>query len=141
MKPFALPPLPALGCVAVLCLALPAMAADGNARAGKQIFDRYCAACHGKDGHGDGPMRAVLTLQPADLTRLSRDNGGTFPMARVVERIDGRDPMVAHGSPMPIYGDFFEGKDVTVHADDGRPVLTTQPVADLLEYLRSLQGH
>lgn len=124
---------------AIAFLPVAAGAADGDPRAGREIYDRYCAACHGAGGRGDGPMRAVLTLQPTDLTQLVAGNGGTFPLGRVVARIDGRDPLVAHGSPMPVYGDFFEGRDLTVHGDDGRPVLTTRPVADLVEYMRSLQ--
>ena len=55
-----------------------------------------------------GATVAVLTLRPTDLTRLSTTNGSTFPTIRVVMRIDGRKPLGSHGSPMPIYGEFFE---------------------------------
>ena len=51
---------------------------------------------------------AVLALRPTYLTRLSTTKGSTFPTIRVVKRIDGREPLVSHGSPMPIYGEFFE---------------------------------
>jgi mono/diheme cytochrome c family protein len=113
--------------------------AEGNARNGEAIYERYCAACHGADATGDGPMQAVLTVQPTDLTALSVGNDGVFPMGRVVKRIDGRDPLVAHGSPMPIYGDFFQGQDAALKTESGQPIITSTPVTDLIAYLEGLQ--
>ncbi|MFO7770400.1 c-type cytochrome [Roseovarius gahaiensis] len=113
--------------------------AEGDAQTGEAIYDRYCAACHGATGTGDGRMRAVLTVQPSDLTALSAGNDGSFPMERVVKRIDGRDPLVAHGSEMPIYGDFFDGDGASLRTDSGQPVITSTPVADLVAYLQGLQ--
>ena len=126
---------------AFLVAALPggAAIAAGDADTGEAIYDRYCAACHGTEATGHGPMRAVLTVQPSDLTALSADNGGTFPMTRVVKRIDGRDPLVAHGSEMPVYGDFFEGSDASLKTESGQPILTSTPVTDLIAYIESVQ--
>lgn len=126
----------------LLSLALSAggaMAEDGDAMNGKVVFERHCAACHGLEATGHGPMVTVLTLPPADLTKLSAKDGGAFPLVRVVKRIDGRDPLVSHGSPMPVYGDFFEGQDVMIKSQSGQPIATSQPVADLVAYLQSLQ--
>ena len=117
--------------------ASPALAQD--AVRGKETYLRYCATCHGTDAQGGGPTGAVLTLQPTDLTQLSTANGGTFPTVRVVMRIDGREPLVSHGSPMPIYGAFFEGRDVAMKAPNGMPILTSQPVVDLVVWLESIQ--
>ncbi len=111
-----------------------------DASAGAEIYARHCASCHGIAGSGDGPMSPVLLIQPSDLTTLTERYDGTFPKERVVMRIDGRDPLVSHGSPMPVYGDFFEGvQGVAMKAASGQPVMMSQPVADLVEYLRSLQ--
>ena len=117
--------------------ASPTLAQD--AVLGKETYLRYCATCHGTDAQGGGPTGAVLTLQPTDLTQLSTANGGTFPTVRVVMRIDGREPLVSHGSPMPIYGEFFEGRDVAMKAPNGMPILTSQPVVDLVVWLESIQ--
>ncbi|WP_300032102.1 cytochrome c [uncultured Roseobacter sp.] len=106
---------------------------------GAEIYARHCATCHGAEARGNGPMAPALVLQPPDLTGLAARHGGVFPAERVVMRIDGRDPLVSHGSPMPVYGAFFEGTDVILKVETGQPVLTSQPVADLLEYLRALQ--
>ena len=110
-----------------------------NAERGGEIYARHCATCHGVEAKGGGPMAPVLVLQPPDLTKLSERAGGVFPVARVVMRIDGRDPLVSHGSPMPVYGDFFDGDEVLLKSETGQPVLTSTPVVDLLEYLRGLQ--
>ena len=120
-----------------LLAASPALGQD--AVRGKETYLRYCATCHGIDARGGGPTGAVLTLQPTDLTRLSTANGGTFPTVRVVMRIDGREPLVSHGSPMPMYGEFFEGRDVAMKAPNGMPILTSQPVVDLVVWLESIQ--
>ena len=115
-----------------------ALAQDTSA--GVALYQQHCATCHGIEGTGHGPMAGVMVIKPADLTVLTTGNGGVFPTERVVKRIDGRDALVSHGSPMPVYGYFFEGKDVAVKAPSGQPILTSQPIVDLLAYLQSLQS-
>lgn len=115
------------------------LAAPGDAAEGRALFDRYCATCHGLSARGDGPMASVLLIQPTDLTALSRTNDGAFPLARVVRRIDGRDPLVSHGSPMPLFGDFFEGRGIALRQANGQPILTSQPAIDLVAYIEGLQ--
>ncbi|WP_238364293.1 c-type cytochrome [Mesobacterium pallidum] len=117
---------------------LPAAAQDIDA--GSALFARHCATCHGADATGGGPMAPVLVVQPKDLTQLSAENGGVFPMARVVARIDGGDPLVSHGSAMPVYGDFFAGRGRTLTAPDGTEIETSGPIADLVAYLEHVQG-
>ncbi|WP_299848500.1 cytochrome c [uncultured Roseovarius sp.] len=119
------------------CATQPVAAQD--ARQGEELYLRYCATCHGLDATGYGPMRPVLTVQPIDLTRLTAENKGEFPLVRVIKRIDGRDPLVSHGSPMPIYGELFEGQDISLKTEAGQPIMTSQPVADLVAYITSLQ--
>jgi mono/diheme cytochrome c family protein len=106
---------------------------------GADIYRNYCATCHGIEGSGAGPMAGVLLLKPKNLTTLQSENGGVFPTARVVMRVDGRDPLVSHGSPMPVYGDYFEGRDASLKTAGGQPILTSQPIVDLVAYLQSLQ--
>jgi hypothetical protein len=84
-------------------------------------------------------MAPVLLVQPTDLTTLIARYQGAFPLERVVKRIDGRDPLVSHGSQMPVYGQFFQGKDVALRTDAGQPMLTSQPIADLVAWLRTVQ--
>jgi len=117
--------------------AMPAAAQD--AASGRDLFLAHCAYCHGEGAAGDGPRAAVLNPPPADLTRLAEGNGGVFPVERTIFRIDGRDPLVAHGSPMPVFGGFFDGADAMVKSESGQPVLTSRPIADLVAFLATIQ--
>jgi mono/diheme cytochrome c family protein len=111
----------------------------GDAMTGEALYLEHCAVCHGVDATGDGPMAPVLLVQPADLTTLIARYEGVFPLERVAARIDGRDPLVSHGSQMPVYGLFFQGKDVALRTDAGQPMLTSQPIADIVAWLRTIQ--
>jgi hypothetical protein len=122
----------------VWLLAGPAQA-EGDAAAGEALYRAHCAVCHGVEATGHGPMVTVMTVQPADLTTLVQRYDGVFPLARVAARIDGRDPLVSHGSDMPVYGQFFQGQDVVMKTEAGQPLMTSQPIADLIAWLQSIQ--
>lgn len=120
---------------------VPAQEIDNSRQvaAGRDHYMRHCATCHGLEADGNGPMRPILLVPPAVLSALSADNDGTFPLLRVIQRIDGRDPLVSHGSSMPVYGEFFEGDDTALKTGSGQPVMTSRPIADLVAYLLSIQ--
>lgn len=122
-----------------LAAPLAAQEVDVEAMEGQRIYQTYCATCHGVDLKGRGPMAATLILQPPDLSRLAAENDGVFPITRVAMRIDGRDPLVSHGSPMPVYGDYFEGNDTAIKVETGQPMLTSRPVVDLIAFLEAMQ--
>jgi len=128
-----------MAAAALVSTAVSAQAQD--VKAGAELYRIHCATCHGIEGTGQGPMAGVLVIKPANLAELAASNGGEFPVGRVVKRIDGRDPLVSHGSPMPVYGYFFEGDDKAVKTPSGQPILTSGPVVDLLAYLQSLQSN
>lgn len=87
--------------------ALPAAAQDGS-RLGRIEFNAYCAQCHGASGKGDGIIAHLLTVAPADLTGLQRDNGGVFPFARIYDTIESGGAIGAHGTPeMPAWGERY----------------------------------
>lgn len=128
--------------VAMVCGASACAEEDtavGDAKLGEALYTTHCAVCHGLEARGNGPMAPVLLVQPSDLTSLTTRHGGVFPLERVTARIDGRDPLVAHGSDMPVYGGFFEGRDVALRTDAGQPLMTSQPIADLVAWLRTIQ--
>lgn len=83
---------------------------------GEELFGRFCAACHGPSGEGDGPVAASMSVHVPDLTRLAERNGGEFPAADVRDVIDGRALVIAHGPrAMPVWGYEFwveEGGDI-----------------------------
>jgi mono/diheme cytochrome c family protein len=104
----------------------PTPAADA-----KKMFDTYCATCHGKEGKGNGPAASALTKAPADLTKISARNGGTFPEVKVKRYMEGVDEVPAHGTrDMPMWGELFN----SLNRD------TTQiRIQALTSYLKSIQ--
>ena len=120
-----------------LFAATPALAQDLGE--GKALFDAHCVVCHGPEARGDGIMAALLTIQPADLTRLSVLNDGVFPMARVVRKIDGTTELLAHGGAMPIFGTILQGPSSAVVAPDGSDVVAPEAIANIAAWLETVQ--
>lgn len=116
-----------------LCPSAPVFAgAEGDAD--RALYVRYCAACHGKDGEGDGFVAPALAKPPADLTRLARTSGNAFPLERVLRTIDGRDTIRAHGrGDMPVWGEVF----ATDPLNDRLEV--RMKVRRIAEHLRAIQ--
>jgi mono/diheme cytochrome c family protein len=105
--------------------------------AGQQYFVRYCSACHGMTGRGDGPTAPVLRTAPADLTRIAQRRGGHFPVAEIAALIDGRTAVPAHGSrEMPIWGERFG--EMGGGGSVGEEVVRGNLLV-LIEHLQSLQ--
>ena len=103
--------------------------------AGRDLFDFYCASCHGRDGKGSGRVAAALKTPPPDLTTLSERNKGTFPAAMVEDVIRGgtQSSKVAHGSSdMPVWGPIFKGLDTRNEVNDAR-------IENLVKYIESIQ--
>lgn len=123
-----------LVCVS-LAMAAPAAAQDVGR--GAELYGAYCAACHGSDATGGGPMAEILSIAPTDLTALSA--GGEFPLVDVVRTIDGRNVLLAHGGPMPLFGAMLGGESAVVDGPDGTPVITKQAVVDIAAWLASIQ--
>ncbi len=46
----------------------PIRASDDSITAGRKIYLKRCAACHGKTGNGDGPDAADLGIHPAKFS-------------------------------------------------------------------------
>lgn len=87
---------------------------------GRAEYVSNCAGCHGSEGRGDGHFRDFLVRPPSDLTRLSRDNQGVFPVQRVIEIIDGRTQVAAHGPrEMPIWGADYHAQAFSLYSGRG----------------------
>ena len=98
------------------------------------MYLAYCATCHGKGGKGDGPVARALKVAPADLTTLAKRHNGKFPSVQVVNAINGRAGVPAHGSEeMPVWGPVFMAMS---HQHESEARLR---VANLTDYVKSLQ--
>jgi len=105
-----------------------------NASSGQEMFNSYCAVCHGTDGKGAGPAASALKVPPTDLTELSAKNGGKYPSMHISSVLRGEAETPAHGSKdMPIWGPLFR------HLSQGHDAEVQQRVANLNQYIESIQ--
>ncbi|MCZ7549406.1 MAG: cytochrome c [Anaerolineales bacterium] len=56
---------------------------------GKEAFTTNCAACHGAEGHGDGPAGAALDPKPRDLSAFAPEVGDDYLFWRVNTGVPG----------------------------------------------------
>lgn len=128
---------------AVMLVAIsPALAAAQSV--GEIEYMNSCAACHGPDGTGGGPMVGFLTGSLPDLTKLSEGNGGVFPVSRVYTTIDGTTTAGSHGSgEMPVWGRRYSARGEAGANPDFRAeeteVFVRFRILALTEYLASIQ--
>jgi mono/diheme cytochrome c family protein len=101
---------------------------------GQEMFNTYCAVCHGTSGRGDGPASGEFKIAPANLTLLAKNHNGAFPEAYVAQVIEtGPRDAKAHGSKdMPVWGKLFASL-----GDDASVKLR---VHNLTEYIATLQA-
>ena len=102
---------------------------------GRDLFDFYCATCHGRDGKGAGPVAAALKTPPADLTIIAKRNGGRFPRGEVIAFVtDEKSPSVAHGPrEMPVWGPIFRALDPS-------DIRAKVRIDNLVTYIESIQA-
>ncbi|HUV69676.1 MAG TPA: c-type cytochrome [Terracidiphilus sp.] len=102
---------------------------------GKQMYRSYCASCHGLNGKGNGPIAASLKTPPADLTELSRNNGGKYPWAHVTSVLEYGVKIPSHGTAdMPVWGPVLGKMD---QANSQEKALR---ITNLSKYLETMQA-
>jgi mono/diheme cytochrome c family protein len=104
--------------------------------AGRDLFQFYCASCHGADGKGGGRAASALKVAPPDLTTLAQRHHGTFPADTLEAFIkgEGRLSTPAHGtSDMPVWGPIFKGLD-------SRDAVNANRIENLVKYIESIQA-
>ena len=108
---------------------------------GKSEYAAHCAVCHGSTGKGDGYFSGYLAKPIANLTTLSKANGGVFPFARVYETIDGLAEIQAHGTrDMPIWGRDFRSMSSNLSPYYNEEALARVKILALTEYVFRLQA-
>lgn len=89
----------------------------GNPEQGRELYGRYCVACHGADGKGHGVMTNVLPIKPVDHTDAAK-----------MDAMDNRrlSNIILYGDAKLDYMPAWEG------------FLSKQEVDSLVSYLRML---
>lgn len=123
----------------LLAIFLASTASAQDVAQGRDVFQNHCATCHGTGARGDGPMADVLSVVPTDLTALAASNGGEFPTARVVRRVDGQREVLAHGGPMPLWGMILDGPAAVIVAPDGAEIVAPEAIVDVAAWLATVQ--
>jgi len=104
----------------VSALAYPAEV-PGSALGGSELYHRYCVACHGPEGRGDGPVASYLAdFTPSDLTADSLVARAAWDT--LFERMKVGFG-TAHGTKMPPWNE----------------VLTDAELWDLVAYMATMQ--
>lgn len=123
--------------MSMLAIGGPASAADYLSMSGKELYGRFCAACHGAGGRGNGPVASSFAIEVPDLTAIARRRGGQFPPELIERVIDGRHVVGAHGSrEMPVWGEEFARSEIG-NPDAERATRTV--IARIADYLREIQ--
>jgi hypothetical protein len=113
-------------------------AEDAKHEAEKTMYLRYCGACHGPEGKGDGIASSYFRPKPIDLTQLAKQNGGEFPFSRTLHVIDGTATVRAHGDPdMPVWGEILRGES---HGPQGPRSGVQGKLMMITDYLRTIQA-
>ena len=116
-------------------LLLRAETAQAGPPAGEILYRRYCAACHGTHGNGDGPAGAALCPPPADLTRLDTS------VPELMREIDGRRTIRAHGTAaMPVWGTVLEQSLISEPHKRRTALHQVQTLADYVHRLRRAES-
>ena len=110
-----------------------------SAASGEEMFNSYCAACHGKDAKGDGPAASEFKTPPTNLTIICpKSQCGKFPDGYIAQVIaTGAQNAKAHGSKdMPVWGPLFGLLNRTSSTKSADVQLR---INNLSEYIESLQ--
>ena len=111
-----------------------------SADSGEALYQANCANCHGRYAEGSGPIAADLTKTPPDLRHLAAANGGVFPRQHVIDVIDGRAFVAAHGDrEMPVWGEAFESLEGDAASKADAEANTQDKIDALVDFLASIQ--
>ena len=106
--------------VGLVLLAAPAAAAQGDPKAGRELYNKWCSSCHGVGGKGNGPVSASLPVKPGNHSDGTRMNVLTDTYLFAIVKQGG--PAVQKSQMMPPWG----------------TQLKDQQIWDVIAYMRSL---
>ncbi|NNE80419.1 MAG: hypothetical protein HKN18_09125 [Silicimonas sp.] len=90
-------------------------------------------------------MAEFLSVEPTDLTVISKNNEGVFPLLEVFQIVDGRTVVGAHGVrntegwEMPVWGARYREQIGSKYGDYGSESAVRARVLELVYYIQSIQ--
>ena len=104
-------------------------------KSGAELYANHCAACHGAEGEGGGPVAAVMQVTVPNLRTLRMRNRGVFPADAIAAYVDGREIKASHGDrQMPIWGDVFRAEQPA-----GGDAAVRARIAAIVAFIEALQ--
>lgn len=102
---------------------------------GPDMYQTYCATCHGTVGRGDGPAAKSLKHAVPDLTTLAKRRQGVFPRDQVAKVILGEAGSTDHGTEAmpewrPVFRSLNSSQEPIVH----------MRVTNLVRHIEGLQA-
>ena len=77
----------------------------GDPERGAQLYEKFCAVCHGEEGYGDGVMTQILAMEPLDHTNPNAMN--SMSNEEVMEAI-----LEGNGEYMPAWKGILKKDEV-----------------------------
>lgn len=131
-------------CLAAMALApFPGQAEEGLI--GADEYEASCLACHGVGGKGNGPMAEFLSVKPTDLTVISKNNDGVFPLLEIFQIVDGRTVVGSHGVrntegwEMPVWGARYREQTGDKYGEYGSETAVRARILELVFYIQAVQ--
>jgi len=131
--------LSALAVVAAFTLPATAQNYPQEFEAGRAEYLAACAACHGENADGNGPIAIMFDQRVPGLRGMAIDNDGKFPLLETFMIVDGRTGVRGHGSPMPVFGNRYKAELGTALGDYGSEAAVRARVLELVYYLQAIQ--
>ena len=130
-----------LAVVAVVLISVkPAVVSAEAELIGADEYRKSCMNCHGVGGRGDGSMSQFLTVKPADLTQITKNNDGLFPIIRLYQVIDGTTLVPTHGErAMPVWGERYLEEDGGKYESLSGEQAVRLRILELIFYIQSIQ--
>ena len=130
-----------LAVVAVVLISVkPAVVSAEAELIGADEYRKSCMNCHGVGGRGDGSMAQFLTVKPADLTQITKNNDGLFPIIRLYQVIDGTTLVPTHGErAMPVWGERYLEEDGGKYESLSGEQAVRLRILELIHYIQSIQ--
>lgn len=104
---------------------------------GADLYQSYCAICHGEKADGKSNMAASLGARPLDLTEIAKRRGGDFPKKSIAKIISGAENVPGHftgNDAMPAWWDAIKKGEGLENSNEVKA-----KIGHIVDYLETIQ--